>query len=76
MKIQKIEKTTIQTLNDSKLLKLAENIIPEDDSLDSFRKKSLLYNKRHFRVYSPKKYKKQNLIILILFCKDLYYLNF
>ena len=50
--------TTIQTLNDSKLLKLAENIIPEDDSLDSFRKKSLLYNKRHFRVYSPKKYKK------------------
>ena len=40
-------KTTIQTINDSKIFELANNYISQDDSLESYRKKSIIYNKKH-----------------------------
>lgn len=40
--------TTLQTLTDSKILELANKYVSqEDDSLESYRKKSLIYNKKH-----------------------------
>ena len=40
--------TTLQTLTDSKILELASKYVSqEDDSLDSYRKKCLVYNKKH-----------------------------
>ena len=42
-----IFQTTIQTLSDSKILDLANDYISEDDSLESYRKKSVIYSKKH-----------------------------
>ena len=39
--------TSIQTLSDSKILDLANDYMSVDDSLESYRKKSVLYNKKH-----------------------------
>jgi hypothetical protein len=40
--------TTLQTLTDSKILELASKYVSqEDDSLDSYRKECLLYNKKN-----------------------------
>ena len=40
--------TTLQTLSDCKIFELANNYITEDNSLESYRKKSVVYNKKHF----------------------------
>ena len=42
-----IFQTTIQTLSDSKIFDLANDCMSKDDSLESYRKKSVIYNKKH-----------------------------
>ena len=40
--------TTLQSLTDSKILELANKYVSqEDDSVDSYRKKCIIYNKNH-----------------------------
>ena len=38
--------TTLQTLNDSKILNLADNYISEDDSLEGYKRKIGIYEKK------------------------------
>ena len=53
-----IFETTIQTLSDSKILDLAEDYMSKDNSLDSYMKKSVLYNKNHLGTNIEYKIKK------------------
>ena len=53
-----IFETTIQTLSDSKILDLAEDYMSKDNSLDSYVKKSVLYNKNHIGTNIEYKIKK------------------
>lgn len=39
--------TTIQTLSDSKILDLANDYMSEDNSLESYKKTGIIYNKKH-----------------------------
>ena len=53
-----IFQTTIQTLNDSEIFNLANDYMSIDNSLDSYKKKSVIYNKNHIGTNEECKIKK------------------